>query len=265
MTGSQSLERGINLLKLLCDSPDPVGVRELARRVDLSAAIVQRLMNTLGDWGYVEQDSGTKRYRLGHAALALAHHVVHQDPMLEASLDELRRLARDHHLNGFLGVRSGNRGIYRLAVQSDGPLVIRATPGDPLALHSTALGKVLLAALAEGEIRELLAAAPLEAKTSRSVTDPDRLLAQLRKVRLAGYATSVEENLPGIVAVGAGIRDVSGTVVAAISVAYPRALEPSLSTGGAAHLVMAAAERISVRLGFRSAGGSRARGQSDVA
>lgn len=258
MSGSQSLERGLNLLKVLSDSPDPVGVREVARRVELSAAIVQRLMNTLGDWGYVEQDSDTKRYRLGHAALALAHHVIRQEPMLEAALEELRRLARDHHLNGFLGERHGSRGIYRLAVQSDGPLVVRATPGDPLALHSTALGKALLAALTDAEVQALLGSAPLQGKTSRTVTDPDRLLAQLRKVRLAGYATSVEENLPGIVAVGAGIRDASGAVVAAISVAYPRALEPSPSTERAAHLVMAAAERISVRLGFRGAAASHA-------
>ncbi|ALA18511.1 MULTISPECIES: IclR family transcriptional regulator [unclassified Chelatococcus] len=251
MTGSQSLERGLNILKILSDDPDPLGVREIARRCSLSAAVIQRLMNTLGDWGYVEQDPATKRYRLGHAALALAHHVIRQGPMLEAALVELRQLARDHHLNGFLGVRRGGRGIYLIAVQSDGPLVVRATPGDPLALHSTALGKALLAALDDAQVLQILGSEPLEAKTARTVTDPERLLAQLRKARMAGHATSVEENLPGIVSVGAGICDAAGTVVAAISVAYPRALEPSLTTTIVAPLVMAAAARISFRLGFR--------------
>lgn len=253
MTGSQSLERGLNLLKTLCESSDAVGIREVARRAGLSAAIVQRLMNTLAEWDYVEQAHDTRRYRLGHAALALAHQVIRQDPMLEASQEELRLLARDHHLNGFLGVRRGDRGVYRLAVQSDGPLVIRANPGDRLALHSTALGKVLLAALDDADVLALLGAAPLEARTPRTIVDPERLVGQLRKVRILGYATAIEENLPGIVSVGAGVRDAAGAIVGALSVAFPRSLEPALSMEQIAHLIVAAAERVSVRLGYRGA------------
>ncbi|WID99738.1 IclR family transcriptional regulator (plasmid) [Bosea vestrisii] len=252
MTGSQSLERGLNILKLLSQSPEQMGIREVARRCELSAAIIQRLMNTLEEWGYVSQDEVTKRYKLGHAVLSLAHNLARQEPLLEASLAELRQLAREHHLNGFLGIRRDNRGVYLMAVQSDGPLVVRATPGDTFHLHTTALGKILLAAVDDPELRALLGAGQLEAVTSHTMTNPDRLIAQIRKVRVAGHASSIEENLPGISSIAAPIHDAAGAVIAGISVAYPRLLEPAPTTGSIADLVIAAATRISQQLGFES-------------
>jgi DNA-binding IclR family transcriptional regulator len=68
---SQSLSRGLDILLLIDASPAPMGVREIGRQLNLSSAIVQRLLNTLLGYGFVEQDPATRRYRVGHRSMVL--------------------------------------------------------------------------------------------------------------------------------------------------------------------------------------------------
>ena len=70
-SGSQSLERGLDVLEMIAAEGADVGVRELARRSALSPTIVQRLVSSLASRGYIEKNSETARYRLGHRSLAL--------------------------------------------------------------------------------------------------------------------------------------------------------------------------------------------------
>ena len=64
--GSQSLERGLDILEMIEAEGGDVGVRELARRLGLSPTIVQRLISSLALRGYIEKNSENARYRLGH-------------------------------------------------------------------------------------------------------------------------------------------------------------------------------------------------------
>ncbi len=128
MSGSLSLERGLAVLEVLKDSEDPVGVREVARRLNLSAPAIQRLLNTLAEHGYVEQAPDTRRYRIGHGVLALAQHVLRKDRLISLAEPELQALAAEGCFNAFLGVRRGAAGLYLSAVQSQSPIVIRSSP-----------------------------------------------------------------------------------------------------------------------------------------
>ena len=69
--GSQSLERGLDILEAIEAENGEVGVRELARRLDLSPSIVQRLVSSLALRGYLEKNVTTARYKLGHRAVIL--------------------------------------------------------------------------------------------------------------------------------------------------------------------------------------------------
>jgi DNA-binding IclR family transcriptional regulator len=70
-SGSQSLERGLDILEMIEAENGDIGVRELARRVGLSPTIVQRLVSSLAARGYIEKNSETSRYRLGHRSMIL--------------------------------------------------------------------------------------------------------------------------------------------------------------------------------------------------
>ncbi len=164
-TGSQSLERGLDILEMIEAAGAELGVRELARRADLSPTIVQRLISSLALRGYLEKNSETSRYRLGHRSLSLGASSERAFDYAVTARRELEQLAREHHLNGFVSVLRGGRAIYVLAVQAEGPVAIKVSPGSEMPLHSTSAGKVLLAALSDGEARKLLGNRKLAAIT----------------------------------------------------------------------------------------------------
>lgn len=247
-SGSQSLERGLDILEMIEAENGDIGVRELARRLELSPTIVQRLVTSLAIRGYIEKNTETSRYRLGHRSMILGASGERGVDYLVTARRELDRLAHEHNLNGFVSVLRSGRAIYLLAVQADG-LAIRVSIGSEMPLHSTAAGKVLLASLDDNEARKLVGHRKLVAITPHTVTDPAVLLASLAKVRRQGFATVVEENISGVLSSGAPITDRAGNVVAALSVAFPKYLESGLTLQGSIPLVTAAALRISRTLG----------------
>jgi branched-chain amino acid transport system substrate-binding protein len=148
-SGSQSLERGLDILEMIEAESGDIGVRELARRLGLSPTIVQRLVSSLAVRGYIEKNLETSRYRLGHRSMILGASGERGVDYAATARRELDRLAHEHHLNGFVAVLRGGRAIYLLAVQAESPVAIRVSLGSEMPLHSTAAGKVLLASLVE--------------------------------------------------------------------------------------------------------------------
>ena len=249
--GSQSLERGLDVLEVVEAEGADIGVREIARRLDLSPTIVQRMVTSLAKRGYVDRDAETARYRLGYRALALGAHSGAGSDYIVSARRELEHLARDHSLNGFVAVLHGGRAVYLLAVQAEAPLAIKVAPGSEMPLHSTAAGKVLLASLDDAAARKVLGNGKLAAITPHTVTDSSTVIAGLAKVRKQGFATVSEENIRGVLSVGAPIRDREGKVLAALSVAFPKYLDSAVTLQSITPLVVAAAHRIS-----RAVGGS---------
>ena len=147
MISNQSLQRGLTILDLLDRAPAPLGIRELARLMELSPTIVQRLTNTLVVAGYVEQVAETRRYKLGYRAMQLGGAMVTEDRLISLAAKELQQLADNHQLNGYLGALRNDRVVYLHSVQSSGPVVVRVAAGSQVNPHSTALGKVRRGAL----------------------------------------------------------------------------------------------------------------------
>ncbi|MGJ4859579.1 IclR family transcriptional regulator [Labrys sp. La1] len=251
MSGNLSLERGLGVMRKLGEAQGVLGVREIARHLDLSPPAVQRILNTLADHGYVEQDIATRRYRLGPALVSLTQHMLREDRLIRASQVELDTLAGEGCFNAFLGIRRGDQGIYLRVAQSRSPVVIRSSAGETFALHSTAMGKALLLDFDRDAIVAILGAGPFERLAPRTVTDIDRLNRQIQAARSTGYTTSLDENFAGLIAVGAPIRDARGTLVGAISVAYPKAVGPQVELPQVGEKIAAAVARISMRLGYR--------------
>jgi DNA-binding IclR family transcriptional regulator len=108
---------------------------------------------------------------------------------------------------------------------------------------------VLLAFMDDAE-RERLFAQPLERMTSKTVTDPDELRAQLKLVRSRGYAQTQGELEEGLNAVAAPVRQADGEVVAALSVSGPSIRMRSVDLPRIARLTIDAAAAVSHRLGF---------------
>lgn len=253
MNTSQSLERGLMVLELLNSSPTALGVREVARRLQISTTIVQRLVNTLAEYNYVEQVAETRRYRIGARALGLGSSLLRHDKLISSANGELQRLANEHGLSGFLCGLRGVRAVYLLAVQSSGPIAITAIPGETAYLHSTAMGKALLAWMSEDAVIQLLANEALPKLTPKTIDSVPALIENLHEVKRLGYATSLEENLPGVISIGAPIRNADGEVVAALSVAFAGTASSEADLRDAVKLVLGASSRLSRGLGCPAA------------
>jgi DNA-binding IclR family transcriptional regulator len=246
---SQSLQRGLDILTTLDAAAAPIGVRDLARQLNLSATIVQRLINTLAQNQFVSQDPVTRRYAVGYRAFGLGWSLTRTDRLISVAKHELDVLASKHQLNAYLGARRGNRVVYIMSTQSEGPIVIRSVPGSETFLHSTALGKVLLAGLTEQEVETLLTGERLEQVTPKTCTDPTALMEQVREVRRQGYAVIQGENLSGVASVGAPIRDSSERTIAALSIAFAQWSSPEMKIDDIIDRVKGSAARISRMLG----------------
>jgi DNA-binding IclR family transcriptional regulator len=117
-------------------------------------------------------------------------------------------------------------------------------------MYCTASGKVMLAFMPEAHQAAYLRRVELRPLTSRTVTDKARLRAELRAVRARGWAESMNEREIGVASVAAPIRDISGSVVASISVGAPLTRFRGVPRKRMAQAVVEAGEEVSRRLGW---------------
>jgi len=249
---SQSLDRGLQVLETLAATDTELGVRDLARELGIAKSIVQRLLNTLSDRAFIEQDAQSRKYRIGSKSFEIGAGFTRSGSLAEICLPELEKLSKAHQLNCYVGILRDSEALYIATIQGSGPIAIQVSPGDRIALHTTALGKALLIDMSDAEIRALLSASRLTRRTASTKVSVPALIAEIRKAEKAGYALSLGENIIGIYSFGAPIRDKTGRIVAAISGALPQALMQRKSLPQLGEAVAAVAERISQRLGASS-------------
>jgi IclR family acetate operon transcriptional repressor len=213
----QSIGRALRLLACFSESQPSHTLSELSRQLDLAPSTVSRLLSVLEEYGYVRRSVGNGHYTVGLAPIALASVAISQSDLRRQSLPFLEMLADTSHYNANLAVLYRGDVLFLARVPAAKELRAYAITGTRTAPHSHAVGKVLLAALAEGDVRALYAGRPMEAVTPCTITAMDTLLAELERVRAQGYAVDDEEFIPGRVAVAAPVRDEFGQTIAAIS------------------------------------------------
>ena len=252
---SQSLERGLMILG--CFSPErPVlGVADIADGLGMRRSTTHRYIITLLALGYLEQDS-SRKYRLGLGVTDLGMSVLNATGLRERAHPHLDELRRETSCTVALAVLNGADIVYVDRVRSFRPeqreIDLGLDIGSRLPAHSTAMGKVLLANLPERELSELLASVKLAQRGPNTITSKTALRVELGQIGEEGFAVNDQELAAGIHAIAAPVRSVSGEVTAALGLSAHAA---SISLGELVdalgpHL-LAAADRISTRLGYR--------------
>src|ERR1700690_3351778 len=251
----QSIERAFAVLSALADGP--IGVTDVAERVDLPKSTVARLLASLQREGAVEQEPGGTRYRVGSRIVTLAATVVPTRSMVVLARPELEALAAAIGEAAGLAVPEGFRVHYVDQVDTPNPVSVRDWTGTRVAMHAVPSGLVILAHLSATSLERFLAR-PMEAFTPATVTDPGILRERLRQVQLDGYAWVLGEFSVGINSVAAGVANEDGEIVAAVHLHGPsyRFPPPGADERIGADVVAAAA-RISARL--RQGGGATVR------
>jgi IclR family acetate operon transcriptional repressor len=255
----QSVDRALTLLETIAELGGETTLSKLAGRTGLNISTCHHLLATLVQRGFVTKGLGRRGYALGARILYLSHACLQVD-LPRRSQSALDRINEATGETVHLAALQGDELVTVLKREARHAVRVDAGPvGTSDAAHATATGKAMLAWLPEDEIRRIVMAHGMTRFTPNTITDFAALIEALRLVRRNGFAFDREEFRPGVICVGAAIRDQSGAVVGSISASTPsmRATEEHL-----AHMrdeVIAATRALSAELGAPPSANERAK------
>lgn len=227
----------------------PIGVSDLARRLDMPKSNVQRLARTLEHAGWLRPiDLGGTRWALTMRAFTVGQNAVLEQGLRETARLVMEELSRSTGETVHLLVPDGNELVSIERFESAHAIRIHQPLGGRAPYHATSPGKAVLAALADDEARRRIGDRP-PGYTRFTITDPDELIASLVGVRARRYATNRGEWRDGVGAVGAAIELTPGNPVAAIAISMPIERFPPEKEEPLGAAVADAARLISQRLG----------------
>ena len=204
--------------------------------------------------GLLEQDRDSGKYHLGVALFRLGALVRRRMDVSNEARPYLYELREKINESVHLAILDGAEIMYVYNLESTHAIRMRSDIGVRKPVHCTAEGQAILA-FQPGEAIERVIAAGLAPRTPKTITSPEKFIKALGAVRQRGCAIEDEESEPGMVCVAAPIRDDSGAVVAAVGIAGPATRLTKKSIASVMPNVIATAEQVSARLGFRGGAG----------
>jgi DNA-binding IclR family transcriptional regulator len=244
--------RALDVLELFLDRP-LLSAREITERLDLPRTTVHELLVTLVARSYLISVPGQPaQFRLGMPLFQLGAAFAGQLDLVREAQEVAKDVAAACHEAVHVAVLDGADVMYLVKVDSTHPVRMVSAVGRRLPAHCTAVGKILLANLELGDLDALLSASDLAGMTPESITEPDRLRAELHRVRAEDVAVDDGESDSAVRCVGAPIRDHTGATVAAMSVSAPTIRWTAAVHAEWTQLVRAGAAALSTRLGYRT-------------
>jgi IclR family acetate operon transcriptional repressor len=268
MPGTQAVVRALRIVYAFTDEHPEWSLADLSRELSISKPSAFRLLWALEEGRLLSRAGPAAAYRLGPAAIELGARAQRTNSVVSAARPELEALTRASGETSSVEILTGAETLILDEVQGGHLIGTSPSVGTRWPAHATSTGKVLLAAAAAGDpgfVREFVrtAGGRLVRLTPRTVSSATKLAAQLAQVTRQGYSAAVDELEAGYVAIGAPVRRHDGRIIAAISVGGPTTRFPAARIRALAGPVRAAADRISLRLGWWS--GPTARGREPTA
>jgi IclR family KDG regulon transcriptional repressor len=246
MSEVQSLARGLQILQLMADANDGLGVTELADKLEVNKGTASRIVQTLKTYGFVEYAPDGRRYQLGPVLVQLSRSVINRMPLRETAKPYLHELVETTGECAHLAIYAQGKALYIDQVESSATLRVNAEIGQMTPLHCTALGKVLLA-FGGYPLPE-----QLEKRTAATIITQKKLEAELEKVREQGYAFDDEEYDQGVRCIAVPVHDIRNKLVGAIGISGPTARINLKRIKRMAEQVIQIGQELSDRLKFKS-------------
>jgi IclR family transcriptional regulator, acetate operon repressor len=216
----RSVRTTFRILEAVADN-QPIGLSELARRLDLPKSTVQRSLATLADLGWISAaGSDITRWTLGRRARILGEKVDDQARIRDAAMPSLSELNSETLETIHLTVVEDSTMRLIDRMESRHELRFVRPIGSRAPLHAASSGKAVLAHLPEAEVLAYFENG-LQQVTSHTITDRDELTREFKLIRERGYAIADQELADGIVSIAACIRPRGGRPIAALSISGP--------------------------------------------
>jgi len=218
--------KALEVLALVGQRQRGVSLAEVSRELNLPKTTAFRYLRTLSQAGFVAFDGASSTYLVGDQLLEITRTSYAVRSLRKAAQAPMRALFSEFNETVNLAAKAGGSIVYIDQVVPGGSARTQAGIGAEDPLHSTALGKAILAALPSGEVSDYFAG-PLVERTGRTLVDAAEIHQQLSLIRKTGFATEAGENEDGALCIGAAILDEMGYPFAAMSVSGPLHRIPS--------------------------------------
>jgi IclR family KDG regulon transcriptional repressor len=249
---ASSIGRVFAILGAIGDSGQ-IGISELSQRLAMSKTTVHRVIQTLKALGYVTQEVETERYRLTIRLFELGAKALESVDLVREADIEMRRIGQLTREAVHLGAFDEDAIIYIHKIDADYGLRMQSRIGRRNPLHSTAIGKVLLAWMEPADAREVLSHVEFRKSTQKTLTCAEAVLSILPHVREQGYGEDNEEQEEGLRCIAVPVFDRFGRVIAGLSVSFPTMRCGADTKSHYVALLKQSGLAISTRLGYREA------------
>lgn len=217
----KSVEKALQILETFTISHSELSVAELEEQLSLPKVSIYRFLRVLLKRGFVMQNPQTRKYRLGIKVFELGSIVLKDMELRKVAFPLIEELSRKSGETVHLGVLDGKEVVSIEGAESGHSLRTSLPIGKRVYLHSTGIGKAILAFLPESEAQSIIQDKGLPGFTPKTITAPPTLHKELRLIKQQGYAVDNEENESGIRCVAAPILDASRHVLASVSISGP--------------------------------------------
>lgn len=247
----QAVDRTLAILEVLAEVGIPMALSDISQKVKLNISTVHRLLNTLINRDFVQQDSQTSRYRLGLKMFALGNTALYSLDIRSVAKPYLKELVDKCNETANLSILDGNQVVYIDQVESTSMIKMFAKVGSRGPAHCTGAGKMLLSSLSEKEIDLLYSGVKIQKFTPKTIGELQELKEELIRIREKDYSIDDEELEEGVECLAAPIRNYEGRILAALSVSGPQSrIRLARDQDNLLGLVQETAKRISQQLGY---------------
>jgi IclR family acetate operon transcriptional repressor len=247
---STAVERTLLILEAAAQREQGLSNAEFSRKLKIPKSSASYILRTLEQHGYLRRDEESGKYRLGIKVLGLSRAALSGVDLREIALPIMKRLVEHVHVTTHLAVLDHGEAVYVEKVEAPGFIKMDTWIGRRMAVHTTAVGKAMLAFKPRAEQEALIRERGLRRNTKFTITTPAKLLKELDRVRESGYAVDDEENNLGVRCVGAPIFNAQGEVEASVASTGTTAAVTREGVPRLAEQVKEAARRISGLIGY---------------
>ncbi len=240
--------KAVAILETLAGAKRPLGVTELGALLGIPKPTAHRIVRMLESEGLLQREPGSRRYvpgvrlvRLGLDIVAASMQRAPRHAILEALSQEIGETCN-------FGVMADSHVVYLDRVESEWPFGLRFETGSRVPLHCTSMGKLFLSMLPAPRRASLIRSISLYRYTANTITDADKLEAELDSIRTSEISTDNQEFLAGVVCVAVPVRAPSGLPVAALAVSAPLARMTLAQELDYVPLLRSAAERLTTTI-----------------
>ncbi|MFQ3544184.1 IclR family transcriptional regulator [Halobacillus rhizosphaerae] len=248
----QSVDRAFRILDLFNELTPELKISEISLKLDLNKSTVHSLLKTLKEHDYIRQNPESGKYSLGMKLVERSNFLMNSMDIRAIAKPSLVELSVETGLAVHLVILDDKTGVYIDKVESPNAIIGYSRIGRRVAVHSSAVGKVLVAYQPQKKKDEILKDYHYQTFTSKTLNSRQDFLNELDKVLKLGYAVDDEENEPGVTCVAVPIYDHEAKVAAAISMSAPSTRFSGEQIHPVVERLKQASRSISEKLGYTS-------------